>query len=1159
MARYRATRTTTFKEVLRPLFASAAVLAFLLAAPSSQALLLSNGSLDVDIRSDNGTINSVVFAGAEFYQRGTVVANWGLQNDTIAPTFAINAAAGFTGIPVSVSSPPGSIAVSGTYTGGGANVAFTRTYALLSGLNVLRVTTQLTNNGSDLTLSYFDSLDPDQGIDLGFGYATYNDVFPLGAATVAQARTSTELTVIMGSSDPAVTIASGSPFSLNTGVVLNTFFSSPVDANDALADAGTHVGFRFLLAAGASRTIQYDQAYGTTIALARATFIAAQSCGDNVVDPGEQCDDGNLLDGDGCDFNCTLTACGNGILTTGEVCDDGNFDNNDECTNVCRINVCGDGFARTGLEVCDDGNLDDGDGCDSSCTPSGCGNGVITAGEACDDGNFSNQDSCTNECVANVCGDGFVNAGVEVCDDGNRVDNDTCTNDCAPNVCGDGVIDSGTGNYVVTPTPYNWIDISGVETPLPLGDDEVSAPIPLGFSFAFFDKVYSQVRVSSNGFVTFNDADDSGCCSGAALPTPGGPENLIAAFWADLFPPGAGGYSYAQIGNVFVIQASSVLLAGGSLHASFQIQLHQSGNRIEIHYQEAQPGSQTVTAGIENADGSIGLQHYSNLDGALLNQAVAYMQVDACDDGNTLDGDGCSSTCAAEPCWICTGEPSTCGMVDPGTLCADDGNACTQDVCDNLGACSHTNVPVDTACSSDANDCTRNSCDGAGLCTHAALPVDTACGSDGIECTQDVCDGAGSCIHPPVAADSACGDPSNTECDHPDSCDGEGSCVQNFQPSSEPCTDDHNPCTQDFCDGSGACAHANEGIGTDCGDASDTQCTHPDTCDGVGGCQPNHELAGTPCGSAASSECDAADGCDGAGDCVVNNVADGTPCFGSNGNSCRNGCQNGTCASTVIPSCCGNGTLEAGELCDDDNQISDDECTASCRLRLDNFQCYRTAVVEAQPASGHGVLFNQFHTIKVLLGKPKAICNPADKDGEDPSASSHVDHLETYPITTTPRRSVYYALLRRDIKVVNQLGTIYVDATWPKDLLVPTAMELDSLPAPLDMPGVDHFTCYKVKRSKNRPRFKPMTGVDIEDQFGKKKVTVLRPSRVCLPTNKDYDNPGVQKHMAQLMCYRVRGAFRTPGRVFANNQYGPGQLYVRFPNELCVPSVRNPN
>jgi hypothetical protein len=35
----------------------------------------------------------------------------------------------------------------------------------------------------------------------------------------------------------------------------------------------------------------------------------------------EECDDGNLIDDDGCDSNCTYTACGNGIKTSDEECD----------------------------------------------------------------------------------------------------------------------------------------------------------------------------------------------------------------------------------------------------------------------------------------------------------------------------------------------------------------------------------------------------------------------------------------------------------------------------------------------------------------------------------------------------------------------------------------------------------------------------------------------------------------------------------------------------------------------------------------------------------------------------------------------------------------------------------------------------------------------
>ena len=122
------------------------------------------------------------------------------------------------------------------------------------------------------------------------------------------------------------------------------------------------------------------------------TNCTISACGNEIKGGDEACDDGNQIDGDGCDSNCTETGCGNGIKTGGEECDDGNLADGDDCTASCTLPippaVCGDGIESTG-EQCDDGNTDDGDGCDSNCTPTGCGNSIITDGEVCDDGMVS--------------------------------------------------------------------------------------------------------------------------------------------------------------------------------------------------------------------------------------------------------------------------------------------------------------------------------------------------------------------------------------------------------------------------------------------------------------------------------------------------------------------------------------------------------------------------------------------------------------------------------------------------------------------------------------------------------------------------------------------------------------------------------------------------
>ncbi len=70
----------------------------------------------------------------------------------------------------------------------------------------------------------------------------------------------------------------------------------------------------------------------------------ASFCGDGILDPGEACDDGNNIDGDGCSAMCTIESfCGDGILDPGEQCDDGNNINGDGCSAICTFEGGGEG------------------------------------------------------------------------------------------------------------------------------------------------------------------------------------------------------------------------------------------------------------------------------------------------------------------------------------------------------------------------------------------------------------------------------------------------------------------------------------------------------------------------------------------------------------------------------------------------------------------------------------------------------------------------------------------------------------------------------------------------------------------------------------------------------------------------------------------------
>ena len=104
-----------------------------------------------------------------------------------------------------------------------------------------------------------------------------------------------------------------------------------------------------LLAAGCGRTTPY--ALEQVVEAPAGT--SAGVCGDGLVDPGEECDDGNTDDGDACLTSCLAATCGDGLVERGvEECDDGNRDDRDACGNDCKLPVCGDGV-KEGSEECD--------------------------------------------------------------------------------------------------------------------------------------------------------------------------------------------------------------------------------------------------------------------------------------------------------------------------------------------------------------------------------------------------------------------------------------------------------------------------------------------------------------------------------------------------------------------------------------------------------------------------------------------------------------------------------------------------------------------------------------------------------------------------------------------------------------------------------------
>ncbi len=161
--------------------------------------------------------------------------------------------------------------------------------------------------------------------------------------------------------------------------------------------------------------------------------------------------------------------------------------------------------------------------------------------------------------------------------------------------------------YDVISSPSNWIASSGhtaisswaggLGCPDTIGDDSLSAPIDIGFSFRFGATSYTQVRVNTNGRIAFNNTY---CTYGTAAtgnprtyPNPLPNTNLnnsLQIYGADLDSNAAGTITFRTLGTspnrVFVVTWNNVSAwreggaqnRGGGTSYNLQIQLFETGD-----------------------------------------------------------------------------------------------------------------------------------------------------------------------------------------------------------------------------------------------------------------------------------------------------------------------------------------------------------------------------------------------------------------------------------------------------------------------------------------------------------------------------------------------------------------------------------------------------
>ncbi len=170
---------------------------------------------------------------------------------------------------------------------------------------------------------------------------------------------------------------------------------------------------------------------------------------------------------------------------------------------------------------------------------------------------------------------------------------------------------------------YNWIEISGVGTPIAFtGDDQNLGAFNIGFNFPFYGTDFSSFRACTNGWISFTNVALASY-SNLNLPSATAPENLVAPWWDDLTFSSAGDAYYYYDGTRLIIEYKDVPRLGTGGPYAFQIHLYPSG-KIEFHYQNMPSVLDGATIGIQNETMDIGLAPNFNAAYVHNNMAIRF-------------------------------------------------------------------------------------------------------------------------------------------------------------------------------------------------------------------------------------------------------------------------------------------------------------------------------------------------------------------------------------------------------------------------------------------------------------------------------------------------------------------------------------------------------
>jgi cysteine-rich repeat protein len=665
---------------------------------------------------------------------------------------------------------------------------------------------------------------------------------------------------------------------------------------------------------------------------------------------GEECDDGidNADSADACRTDCTLPECGDAIVDSGEECDDANNVEDDGCNNACQLPQCGDGV-RQADEECDDGNDDDTDLCRNNCQEPGCGDGVVSTFEQITD--FSSP-TVTNP---------FGVTG-RVCDDGSACFGscDVSGNGAAPEhgICqalgyqrtltvnwGGGAGDSDT----TMPHAYNWTCtgfVCGPSTNTYSSDNCSSSEMLNSIRcIRAIDEQCDAGAANSNapGAPCRTDCTDARCGDRIVDPgetcDDGNTDNTDACTTACQAPFCGDGLVQAVLGEQCDAGAANNDTVANACRTTCV--RATCGDRVVDTGELCDDGNRNTNDGCSNNCRTPGCG-----DGVL--QAT-----EECDDGNLVPGDGCSS-CLLPQCGDsvvqadfgeqCDNGPANndttanacrtdclnpgCGdgVLDRGEAC-DDGNTNNADGCSNLcrspgcgdGAIQREFGEECDDANTVANDGCSNNC---------LLPQ---CG-DGVRQGTEACDDG----------NASNGDSCLNSCEVPRCGDGFVSFFSETRTFTSPTVtnpfgvtgrvcDDGASCFTSPCDVSGNGSAPEHGVcqalGFDRaqsvswgGGAGESDTTMPHAY--------NWTCTGFACGPSTNDYS--------SDNCSVSEMLNTITCVRESLEACDEGPANSdaptaSCTTRCSRPGCGDGILQAGEVCDDGDTDNTDACTSLCQ------------------------------------------------------------------------------------------------------------------------------------------------------------------------------------------------------------------------------------